>query len=102
MRDGLLVDGALFGVILAGALATWLTRVGGPWLIARIRLGPAANAALEATPGAVLVALVAPSALSRPSDALAALLVCLIARRVPMVVAVAAGVAAVVGLRMVL
>lgn len=101
MMDGL-VDGALLAVILAGALATWLTRVGGPWLIARIRLGPAASAALEATPGAVLVALVAPAALSRPSDALAAAFVCLIARRVPMAVAVVAGVVAVVLLRRVM
>lgn len=93
------LDWAAVAVILGGALATWLTRVGGPWLIARIRLGRAANAALEATPGAVLVALVAPAALSRPSDALAAAIVCLIARRVPMVVAVATGVVAVVVLR---
>jgi uncharacterized membrane protein len=42
---------------------------------------------------------VAPAALSRPSDALAAAFVCLIARRVPMVVAVMAGVVAVVLLR---
>jgi len=102
MSDDSLLDGTLLAVILAGALATWLTRVGGPWLIARVRLGPAANAALEATPGAVLVALVAPAALSRPSDALAAGLVCLIARRVPMAVAVAAGVGAVVALRTVM
>lgn len=102
MPDDSLLDGMLLTVILAGALATWLTRVGGPWLIARVRLGPAASAALEATPGAVLVALVAPAALSRPSDALAAALVCLIARRVPMAVAVTAGVGAVVLLRAVM
>ncbi|PWC33277.1 AzlD domain-containing protein [Azospirillum sp. TSO35-2] len=97
--EALELDWSVLAVVLGGALATWLTRVGGPWLIARVRLGPAANAALEATPGAVLVALVAPAALSRPSDALAAALVCLIARRVPMAVAVAVGVVAVVLLR---
>ncbi len=97
--DGMIFDSGLLAVIVAAGFLTWMTRVGGPWLIARVRLGPAANAALEATPGAVLVALVAPAALSRPSDALATLFVCLIARRVPMAVAVALGVAAVVVLR---
>ncbi|KAA0583391.1 hypothetical protein FZ983_01875 [Azospirillum sp. B21] len=99
MLESLHLDWSVFAIVLGGALVTWMTRIGGPWLVARVRLGPAANAALEATPGAVLVALVAPAALSRPSDALAAAFVCLIARRVPMVVAVAAGVAAVVLLR---
>ncbi|AWU94018.1 AzlD family protein [Azospirillum ramasamyi] len=99
MLESLQLDWSFLAIVLGGALATWMTRIGGPWLIARVRLGPAASAALEATPGAVLVALVAPAALSRPSDALAAALVCLIARRVPMVVAVAAGVVAVVLLR---
>lgn len=99
MPESLHLDWSVFAVVLGGALVTWMTRIGGPWLIARVRLGPAASAALEATPGAVLVALVAPAALSRPSDALAAAFVCLIARRVPMVVAVVAGVVAVVLLR---
>ena len=99
MLESLQLDWSFLAIVLGGALATWMTRIGGPWLIARVRLGPAASAALEATPGAVLVALVAPAALSRPSDALAAALVCLIARRVPMVVAVAASVVAVVLLR---
>jgi uncharacterized membrane protein len=99
MPESLHLDWSVFAVVLGGALVTWMTRIGGPWLIARVRLGPAASAALEATPGAVLVALVAPAALSRPSDALAAAFVCLIAWRVPMVVAVVAGVVAVVLLR---
>lgn len=99
MPEALHLDWSVFAIVLGGALVTWMTRIGGPWLIARVRLGPAASAALEATPGAVLVALVAPVALSRPSDALAAAFVCLIARRVPMVVAVAGGVVAVVVLR---
>ncbi len=99
MLESLHLDWSILAIVLGGALVTWMTRIGGPWLIARVRLGPAANAALEATPGAVLVALVTPAALSRPSDALATAFVCLIARRVPMVVAVAAGVVAVVLLR---
>ncbi|BAI72499.1 hypothetical protein AZL_018610 [Azospirillum sp. B510] len=99
MLESLRLDWGVFAVVLGGALVTWMTRIGGPWLIARLRPGPAASAALEATPGAVLVALVTPAALSRPSDAIAAAFVCLIARRVPMVVAVAAGVVAVVLLR---
>lgn len=89
-------------IVLAGGLLTWMTRIGGPWLVERVRLGPGASAALEATPGAVLVAIVAPAALSRPSDAVAALLVCLIARRVPVALTVVIGVVAVVILRRVI
>lgn len=89
-------------IVLAGGLLTWMTRIGGPWLVERVRLGPGASAALEATPGAVLVAIVAPAALSRPSDAVAALLVCLIARRVPVALTVVIGVVAVVILRRVM
>lgn len=95
-------DPSFLLVVLAGGLLTWMTRIGGPWLVERVRLGPGASAALEATPGAVLVAIVAPAALSRPSDALAALLVCLVARRVPVALTVAIGVAAVVILRRVM
>ena len=58
MLESLQLDWSFLAIVLGGALATWMTRIGGPWLIARVRLGPAASAALEATPGAVLVALV--------------------------------------------
>ncbi|AWK85561.1 AzlD family protein [Azospirillum thermophilum] len=100
MPDALFdLDATVLWIVLAGGLATWLTRIGGPLLVARVRLGPAANAALEATPGAVLVALIAPAALSSLPDALAAGLVLLIARRVPIALAMLFGVIAVVALR---
>ena len=43
------------------ALLTYLTRIGGFWLLARLRPSPRLNAWLRALPGALLVALVTPS-----------------------------------------
>ena len=43
------------------ALLTYLTRIGGFWLLARLRPSPRLNAWLKALPGTLLVALVTPS-----------------------------------------
>lgn len=49
-------------LILAGAVATYLTRIGGYLLIARIKtMPPRLEAALNAVPAAVLTTLVAPA-----------------------------------------
>lgn len=53
----------VYWIILAGAVLTYLTRIGGHLLIARFgRLHPRAEAALDAVPAAVLTTLVAPTA----------------------------------------
>lgn len=51
-------------IILAAAVATYFTRVGGYVLISRFDLHPRAAAALNAVPAAVLTTLVAPSFLN--------------------------------------
>lgn len=49
-------------VILAAGLATYLTRVGGYWLLSNVKnLPPRLETALNAVPAAVLTTLVAPA-----------------------------------------
>jgi uncharacterized membrane protein len=86
--------------ILGMAIATYATRLAGLALAGRLQLSPRAQAAFDAIPPAVLVAVIAPSALATgwPETA-AALLAALAATRLPLLGVVAVGVAAVVGLR---
>lgn len=68
--------------ILGMALVTYATRVGGLWLMGRVTPSPRVDAWLRNIPGAVLVAIVTPAALSNgPADALAAVATALIAVR---------------------
>ena len=64
------------------ALATYATRAGGLWIMARVTPSPRVEAWLRNIPGSVLMAIVAPAALtSGPADALAALVTALVAAR---------------------
>lgn len=64
--------------IVGMAIVTYVTRAGGLWLMARVTPSPRLTAALEALPGALLMALIAPLALTRgPVEAVAAALVAL-------------------------
>lgn len=51
-------------IIAAGAVATYLTRIGGYLIVSRFTLNPRIEAALNAVPAAVLTTLVAPSMLN--------------------------------------
>lgn len=63
-------------IILAGALATYLTRIGGHLVLSRFdRIHPRLEAALNAVPAAVLTTLVAPAAMQGGVPELAALVV---------------------------
>ena len=56
-------------IIAAGAIATYLTRVGGYVFITRMkRIPPRAEAALNAVPAAVLTTLVSPAAVTGGFD----------------------------------
>ena len=56
-------------IIAAGAIATYLTRIGGYVFITRMkRIPPRAEAALNAVPAAVLTTLVAPAAVTGGFD----------------------------------
>lgn len=63
-------------IIIAGAVATYLTRIGGHLVISRFeRIHPRVEAGLNAVPAAVLTTLVAPAAMSAGPAELAALVV---------------------------
>ncbi|MCG5482840.1 MAG: AzlD family protein [Sinorhizobium meliloti] len=79
--------------IVAMAVATVLTRIGGLVLIRFVTIGPKQKRALEAIPPAVLMAVIAPTALvTGPAETLATLATALVATRLPLLAAVAAGV----------
>jgi uncharacterized membrane protein len=66
-------------IIAAGAIATYLTRVGGYVFITRMkRIPPRVEAALNAVPAAVLTTLVAPAAVTGGLDVSLTLLVALV------------------------
>jgi uncharacterized membrane protein len=86
--------------ILGMAVVTYATRIAGLALAGRLDLSPRAQAAFDAIPPAVLVAVIAPSALATGwPETGAALLTALAATRLPLLAVVAVGVVAVVGLR---
>jgi len=97
------LDPLVFAAIAAMAVATYATRVFGYWLVRRRAVSGRLAGALEAVPGAVLTAIIAPMAFATgPAESAAALLAVLLALRLPLIVAVAGGCLAVVGLRLLL
>lgn len=80
--------------ILAMAAVTYATRVAGFAVLRRVTLGPRGTALLEAVPGCLLVAVIAPAMLTRgPADALAGAITILAATRLPLLPTVLLGVA---------
>ena len=94
----------MFWIIVAAAVATYLTRIGGHLVLSRFeRIHPRVEAGLNAVPAAVLTTLVAPAALSAGPAELAALLVAgLVALRGGMLTMFIAGSATLILLRQVL
>jgi uncharacterized membrane protein len=90
--------------ILGMALVTYATRAGGFWLMGLVTPSPRIEAWLRQIPGAVLVAIVAPTVLaSSLAETLAALATVLVAIRTKNVlIAMLVGVAAVWLLRLIL
>lgn len=91
-------------IVLAGAAATYLTRIGGHLILSRYeRIHPRVEAGLNAVPAAVLTTLVAPAAMRGSVPELAALAVAgLSALRGGMLTVFLAGAATLVVLRYVL
>jgi uncharacterized membrane protein len=86
--------------ILGMAIVTYLTRVTGFLIGDRLVLGPRAKAAFDAIPPAVLVAVIAPMALTTGwRETVAALVTAAVAARLPLLATVGLGVACVVALR---
>jgi uncharacterized membrane protein len=61
MADPLGLDPVVVGVILAMATVTYATKASGLWLVGRIDLSDRMEAGIDALPGAVVVAFVAPA-----------------------------------------
>ncbi len=89
--------------ILAMAAVTYMTRIAGLSVADRLVLTGRAKAAFDAIPPAVLVAVIAPTALTTGwAEAIAAAITAVAAFRLPLLGTVAVGVVAVVVLRNVL
>ncbi|MFC7396765.1 AzlD family protein [Chelatococcus sp. GCM10030263] len=94
------IDSAALVAILGMAIVTYLTRIAGIMLAGRLALSGRAKAAFDAIPPAVLIAVIAPSALATGwPETLAALITAAAATRLPLLATIAVGVAAVVALR---
>jgi uncharacterized membrane protein len=66
----------IFWIILAGAAATYLTRIGGDLVLSRFeRIHPRVEAGLNAVPAAVLTTLFAPAAIKGGIPEISALVV---------------------------
>lgn len=95
------VDPINLAAFLGMALVTYLTRIAGLALVGRLNLSLRAQAAFDAIPPAVLIAVIAPSALATGWPETVAALICgLAATRLSLLGVVAVGVASVVVLRM--
>jgi uncharacterized membrane protein len=90
--------------ILGMGLVTYATRAGGLWLMGRLPTSPRLEAWLRQIPGAILISIVAPAALTTgPAEALASLATVLVAARTRnLLLAMVVGVAVVWALRRVL
>ncbi|MCI5074233.1 AzlD domain-containing protein [Oricola sp.] len=67
-------------IVLAAALATYLTRIGGHVVLSRFkRIHPRVQAALDAVPAAVLTTLVAPAAVFSGPAEIATIIVAVVA-----------------------
>lgn len=89
--------------IIAMAVVTYITRIAGLFVADRLVLTGRAKAAFDAIPPAVLVSVIAPTALTTGwAEAIAAAITAIAAFRLPLLATVAVGVASVVVLRNVL
>lgn len=91
-------------LILACAAATYVTRIGGHLILSSFgTIHHRVSAALDAVPTAVMTALVAPALVTHgPAEVIALICAGLIALRAPLMVSVAMGLIALMGLRAIL
>lgn len=86
--------------IIGMAMVTYITRIAGLFVADRLVLTGRAKAAFDAIPPAVLVSVIAPTALTTGwAEAIAAAITAVVAFRLPLLATIAVGVASVVLLR---
>ncbi|MEM1400292.1 MAG: AzlD domain-containing protein [Pseudomonadota bacterium] len=89
------LDPSTFMAIVAMGVATYLTRLTGWLLAARLVLEGRRKAVVEAIPGCMLISVIAPLVLlNGPADFLAGVVTALAAWRLPMVAVLIVGIAA--------
>lgn len=94
------LDPQTFLAIIAMAVATALTRVSGVFLLRYLSIGEHTREALDAIPPAVLMAVIAPTALATGwAETIACAVTALAALRLPLLVCVIIGVVTVVAFR---
>jgi uncharacterized membrane protein len=54
------LDPLVVGVVVAMAVVTYATKAGGLWLLGHVEVGDRTETGLEALPGAIVIAVVAP------------------------------------------
>ena len=88
-----MIDPLTVVTILLMAAVTYLTRVSGYLLLRNRTLGRRATAVMEATPGCVLISVIAPHFVSsRPADLLSLAITLLAATRLPVLPTILIGV----------
>ncbi len=88
-----MIDPLTVVTILLMAAVTYLTRVSGYLLLRNRTLGRRATAVMEATPGCVLISVIAPHFVSsRPADLLSLAITLLAASRLPVLPTILIGV----------
>ena len=94
------VETANLAAIVAMAVVTYATRIGGLWLLRFVKVTPLVQTSLDALPVAVLTAVIAPSLIKGGApDLIAAALTLLAASRLPLLAVVVIGVGSAVILR---
>jgi uncharacterized membrane protein len=94
------LDARIFLAIIVMAVVTYITRIAGLFVADRLVLSGRAKAAFDAIPPAVLVAVIAPTALTTGwAEAIAAAITALAAFRLPLLATIVVGVVSVVVLR---
>ena len=89
-----MIDPLTVMTIVLMAFVTYLTRVAGYLLLRNRTLGPRATAVMEATPGCVLISVIAPHFVSsRPADLLSLAITLLAASRLSVLPTILIGVA---------
>lgn len=104
MSDALTLDPLVVGVILAMAVVTFLTKIGGLWLLSRFEVSDRLEAGISVLPGAIVIAILGPELAEGgpPEWAAAGLTLAVMWRTGNILLALIAGVAGVVAFRAVM
>ena len=101
MAETFSLDPLVVGVILAMAAVTFVTKVGGLWLLSRFEVSERLEAGISVLPGAIVIAILSPElAEGGPAEWAAAAVTLLVMRRTgSILLALIAGVVGVVAFR---